>query len=179
MSGKSASEELVRIGYLRKPHGLNGFLKMTCLTDFASERFQPGSECMLLKEGNPALSAVIAECKPMGSELLIRFEGRDSKEEVVALRDTYLCVEYSDRMSLKKDDFYVDQLIGLDVFTASSLCLGRVMKVDELPANPVLEIHSQDSKPLLIPFVKALVSSVDLEAGKLVLSREFSIQTIG
>ena len=50
MSGKSISEQLVRIGYLRKPHGLHGFLKMTCLTDFASERFQGGSECILVKE---------------------------------------------------------------------------------------------------------------------------------
>ena len=119
------------------------------------------------------------ECKSQGTELLIRFEGMNSKEDVMDLRNAYVCVHFQDRMLLEENDFYVDQLLGLEVYTASLLCLGRVSKVDELPANPVLEISALDSKPIMIPFVKALVSSVDLKLGKVILSEEFSTRIIG
>lgn len=179
MSGKLVSDQLVRIGYLRKPHGLHGFLKMTCLTDFASERFQAGSECILVREEHEPISAIVEECKPQGAELLIRFKGMCSKEDAIELRNTYLCVQLGDRMLLEENDFYVDQLVGLEVYTASSICLGRISKVDELPANPVLEISATDAGSIMVPFVKALVSMVDLKQGKVILSEEFSTRTIG
>jgi len=180
-NGKLSSEDLVKIGFLRKPHGLDGFLKMTCLTDFASERFQPGTSCMVLKEEQPLLSVEIAECKSRGSDILIRFEGRESIEDAEELRNSYLCVEYSDRISLQEDDFYVDQLVGLDVFTDSGLHIGSVIRVEEVPANPILEILGTEEgrgKPILVPFVKALIESVDMDGRRIELSSNFSIRII-
>jgi len=134
---------------------------------------------MVLKEDNPVFSETIAECKVQGNDFLIRFEGRESVESAEEFRNSYVCVEFGDRLSLDKGDFYPDQLMGLEVYTFAGTSLGHVIHVDEIPANPVIEVRAEkSSESILIPFVKALVKGVDVQRGKIELAEEFSLNVI-
>ena len=71
---------------------------------------------------------------------------------------------------LGEDEYYSFQLVGLEVEEEGGRVLGRVKDVLDYPANDVLELDSGVSLPL----VEACVRQVDLEGGRIVVSRGFA-----
>ena len=163
----------IKVGFIRKPHGLKGFLKVTALTDFPQERFVEGAELYLVsKQGDEAILEV-DEVRWQGVEILVRFCGFETVESVQQMRGGYLCLlESEERLELEEDDFYLDDLVNLEVSTVSGKYLGRVKRVHDLPANPVLEVGHKN-KEYMVPFMKATISEVNLEEGTITLEGQY------
>ena len=169
-SGTSKSEGFVKVGFVRKPHGLQGFLKAASLTDFPEKRFQVGETLDVLLKSGAMHSHEIVECKVQSPDYLIRFENIESLEQAEFFRGAYLCVDSSNRKALDSGDFYPDQLIDLELLTSDGRSLGRISDVQVLPANPVLVIDSAAGDgEFMVPFVQATVGSVDLDEGQVSL----------
>jgi 16S rRNA processing protein RimM len=170
-SGISKSETSIKVGFVSKPHGLQGFLKTTSLTDFPEKRFRVGATLDILYKSGSVSSCEIVGCKAQGVDFLIRFEGIESLEAAEAFRGAYLCVDSSQREALEAGDFYPDQLINLDLLASDGRPLGKILKVQILPGNPVLVVRSASGGgEFLVPFVQATIQQVDLEVGKVFLS---------
>ena len=151
--------DLVRVGRVGKPHGLDGGF----FVDGASERqdvFAQGAT--LYAEGEPA--TVVAARHGSGGRPVIRLD------RAVA-RGAELAVPRATLPSLgAEDEFYVFQLVGLSVEEESGRLLGRVREVLEYPGNDVLELDSGASLPL----VEACVRKVDLAGGRIVVAVGFA-----
>ena len=151
--------ELVPVGRVGKPHGLDGAF----FVEGASERagvFAVGTT--LYAGGEPV--TVAASRRGSGGRPVIRLDRHVERGEELAVGRGAL-PQLDD-----EDEFYVFQLVGLSVEEESGRLLGRVRDVLEYPANDVLELDSGASLPL----VEACVRQVDLAGGRIVVAAGFA-----
>lgn len=159
------------IGTIVAAQGLNGELRVYPDTDFP-ERFEVPGKRWLLRPGHtePEVIQLNAGRYLEGKNLyIIKLSGVDHRNQAEELRGCKLLVEASDRPQLEEGEYYIPDLIGLQVFMQESgKLVGTV--IDMLPAgNDLLEVrlYGQEEKTVLIPFVKAIATVVDLEAGRI------------
>ena len=151
--------DLVRVGRVGKPHGLDGAFFVEGASD-RTDVFAEGAP--LFAGGEPA--TVVASRRGSGGRPVIRL---DRPVE----RGAELAVGRATLPSLDdEDEFYVFQLVGLRVEEESGRLLGRVRQVLEYPANDVLELDSGASLPL----VEACVRQVDLAGERIVVAVGFA-----
>lgn len=149
--------ELVTVGRVGKAHGLEGaFVVENASED--PERFAVGASVQVDGE-----AAQIVESKRAGGRPVIRLD-REVPHGVE------LQVDRSELPAPAEGEYYVFQLVGLEVEEEGGRALGRVAEVTPGPANDVLELESG----LALPLVDACVQEVDLAAGRILVQRGFA-----
>ena len=149
--------ELVSVGRVGKPHGLDG----SFFVERASEevqRFAVGAT--LLVDGEPA--EVLASKRSRGRPVI--------RLDRAAQRGAELSVPRSELPPPGDDEYYAFQLVGLEVEEEGGRVLGRVAAVQPGVANDVLELDSGTALPL----VDACVREIDLEGGRVLVARGFA-----
>ncbi len=155
----------VMVGRIGRPHGLRGDVTIAIATDDPDGRFTPGA--VLQSDRGPL---TVATRRRSGGLLLLRFEGVDDRDAAEALRGTELRVSAETLPEVDDpDEFYDHQLIGLTVRHADGRTLGEVVEVWHPPAAPVLLVRRPDGSDEAVPFVRALVPTVDAAGGFLVV----------
>lgn len=110
---------------------------------------------------------VLKARKRKGNVVVLKLEGVDDINEAELLRNLYLEVEESSLEPLGEGEYYVYQLIGLDVVDRKGGRIGKVVDMHEWGPYWTFEVLLEDGKVIFIPFVKAYVDGVDLERGVL------------
>ena len=105
--------------------------------------------------------------RPVNGGLGARLSGVETKEQADALRGVTLWADRAALPALGDDEFYHADLIGLEVVDPGGASLGRVRAIHDHGAGDILEIHGQ-SGTLLVPFTRAAVPTVDLNARRIV-----------
>lgn len=153
------------VGRVGRPHGLRGDVTIAVTTDDPDGRFVEGA--VLDSDRGPL---TIAARRRSGNVLLLRFAGVEDREAAEALRGTMLSVTAQSLPEVEDpDEFYDHQLVGLAVRDAAGRALGEVIEVWHPPASPVLLVRRPDGSQEAVPFVRALVPTVDLAGGFLVV----------
>ncbi len=99
-----------------------------------------------------------------------RIVGIDTKEDADALRNTALYAPRDQLPNLPDDEFYYADLVGLTVVDTGNETLGTVKSVENHGAGDVLEIQlAGQSDTMLLSFTHAIVPTVDLTAGRIVV----------
>jgi 16S rRNA processing protein RimM len=102
-----------------------------------------------------------------GKELfVVRLADVDSREAAEALVGQSLLVRAKDRPRLARGEFHLLDLVGLEVRLLDTGA--RVGTVTDLvhAGQDLLQVEEEaDGRPLLIPFVAAIVPEVNLEGG--------------
>jgi 16S rRNA processing protein RimM len=147
----------VRIGRVGRPHGLDGafFVEQpsddTCWWQVGA-RFLAGGEAV----------EVVAKRTSSGRPVI--------KLDKAVPRGTWLEVERAQLPPTADGEFYVFQLVGLEVVEEGGRGLGRVADVAPGVANDVLELDSGAA----LPMVEDCVLSVDLDAGRILVAPGFA-----
>jgi len=152
------SDELVPVGRVGRPHGVDGAFFVENPSARAGV-FTSGA--MLYAGGEPA--TVVASRHGSGGRPVIRLDRHVERGAELAVARATL-PDLSD-----EDEFYAFQLVGLRVEEEGGRQLGRVREVLQYPANDVLELDSGVSLPL----VEACVRQVDLAGGRIVVAAGF------
>ncbi len=148
----------VVVGRVGRPHGLDG----SFIVEHASEepeRFAAGAE--LLAAGEPA--RVVSSKRAGQGRLVVKLDRRVE-------RGTALEVSREALPEPEPGEWYVFQLIGLDVEEAGGRTLGKVADVEPWPANDVLVLDDG----AMLPLVDACVLQVDLDGGRILVARGFA-----
>lgn len=146
------------VGRVGKPHGLDG----SFVVEQASEeplRFEPGA---VLRAGGEEVR--VEERKRPGGRLVIRLDRP-------VPRGTRLEIPRSQLPEPESGEYYVFQLVGLEVVEEGGRRLGVVTDVAPGPANDALELDSG----LLLPLVEACVREVDLDARRILVTQGFAL----
>jgi 16S rRNA processing protein RimM len=149
--------ELVEVGRVGRPHGLDGSFVVEQASD-DPERFAPGAQVFVNGE-----AATVAGSKRAGGRLVVRLDRE-------AERGAALAVPREALHQTAEGEYYVVQLVGLDVQEQGGGSLGRVQDVAPGVANDALELDSG----LALPLVEDCVLSVDLERGLIVVAQGFA-----
>lgn len=107
--------------------------------------------------------------RPVAGGLGARIAGIATKEAADALKGATLWALRSKLPALPDDEFYHADLIGLEVRDTGGVLMGRVQAVHNHGAGDVLEIASAAGAVTLLPFTMAVVPTVDLAAGRIVV----------
>jgi len=169
---RSAKTQL-RVGRLVKAHGLKGALKLELYTDDPDGRFTPGASFTLqVPESSPwhGKSLTVREFRWMNSHPVAFFDGVDDRSGAEELVRAILWIDQDDDDIVPEDDAWYDhQLVGLDVVRDDQV-VGRVIRVEHFPAQDLLTVRLPGDREVLVPFVKAIVPEVDVQAGRILVT---------
>ncbi len=159
--------DLVVVARIGRPQGVRGEVTIEVRTDAPEERFVAGST---LVTDPPERGPVrIAAARQHGSAWVLSIEGIEDRPAAETLRNTLLLVPAAARPRLDQvDEFYDDQLVGLRAVDPQGSDLGEVSRISHL-ARDLLVIRRPSGAELLVPFVSAIVTEVDLEGGRLIV----------
>ncbi|MBT2423107.1 ribosome maturation factor RimM [Streptomyces sp. ISL-22] len=157
---------VARIG---RAHGIKGEVTVEVRTDEPELRLAPGA--VLLTDPPSAGPLTIATGRVHSSRLLLRFEGVTDRTAAEALRNTLLIAEVDpDELPEEEDEYYDHQLIDLDVVTADGVEVGRITEISHLPSQDLFIVERPDGSEVMIPFVEEIVTEIDLEEQKAVIT---------
>jgi 16S rRNA processing protein RimM len=155
------------VGQIVRPHGIRGEVVVQVTTDDPAARFAAGSELATTGPQSLRIEAV----RPHQGRLIVAFEGVLDRDAAEGLRGIRLCVDSTEIDEPDDpDEFHDFQLLGLAVVDVDGAQLGEVVRVDHGPAADLLVVRLTDGREALVPFVRAIVPTVDLPAGRVVLT---------
>jgi 16S rRNA processing protein RimM len=156
--------EVLRIGHVSGPHGLQGMLRVAVLTDIPG-RFSVGEKVLVEEKGLLKEYEVSSFALHKPKIALIRFIGIEdiSDAERISGCDIFILktVAEQTRDSLLDGEFYYFDLIGIDVYYKGSK-FGSVIDVVEGGSGHILQIEDTMSKKHLIPFIDSMVDTKKL-----------------
>ena len=166
------SDRRVPLGVLLKPHGLRGAVRIR-LHDPSSETLRKGLACELERDGTVLRAATVADVRGAGATTTVQFAGVGSLEEAEGLRGLTLVVRREDLPELEEGEFYVEDVVGAEVFERSadgSLSLrGKVVAFERYPSTDVFTVALEEGGRVDVPLLDAFVESVDPGGARVVL----------
>ena len=154
------------VGRVVRPHGVNGELTVEVRTDDPELRLAAGA--VLATEPASAGPLTVARTRWHSGRLLAKFEGIEDRNEAEELRGTLLLVDAADLEDpADPDEFRDHQLIGLTVMARGGEDVGTVADVLHY-GQDLLVVAGRGKRAgaeIMIPFVSAIVTDVDLAAG--------------
>lgn len=163
-------ERRVCLGAIAGAHGVRGLVKIKSFTEVPEDLAAYGP----LTDADGERRFEIRLTGGRTRDLLLgEIAGIADRDRAEALRGQRLYVERAALPEPEPETFYHADLVGLRAEDRSGRVLGRVAAVDNFGAGDILEIvpdeESKGSAPLMLPFTRAAVPEVDLEAGRLVV----------
>jgi len=163
----SHDDDTVVVGRIGRPHGVRGEVTVEVRTDDPDRRFIPGA--VLATDPAARGPLTVDGVHWHSGTLLLRIVGVDSREAAEELRNTELLVAVEDLPPIEDpDSFYDHQLVGLTARLVDGTVLGEVTAVRH-EAQDLLVVRRPDAPDALIPFVSAIVPTVDLAGGFVVV----------
>jgi len=167
---RNQGKNQLRVGRLVKAHGLKGGLKLELYTDNPEGRFVPGAGFTLqVPEASPwhGKDITVREYRVMNGNPVVFFEDVDDRDAAESLVKAILWIDQN--VDEVEDDAWFDhQLVGLDVVRDDAV-IGRVVRVEHFPAQDLLIVKAGESE-VMVPFVSAIVPTVDVAAGHVVVT---------
>jgi 16S rRNA processing protein RimM len=169
---KTTSPGQLRVGRLTKAHGLKGAIKLELYTDEPDKRFVPGAVFSLqVPESSPWFGKTIefAQLRWYNGHPVGFFHGIEDRTAAETLIKAILWMDHDDSALPEENDAWYDhQLTGLNVLR-DDVKVGTVSRVDHFPAQDLLIVATSNGE-VMVPFVKAIVSEVNIEAQTLTVT---------
>ncbi|MGY1833533.1 ribosome maturation factor RimM [Blastococcus sp. SYSU DS0510] len=172
MSTQNEPTDTVVVGRIGRPHGVRGLATVEVRTDDPEGRFAPGA--VLLTDPAERGPLTVVDRRWHSGTLLLQLASPDGavfdvREAVDELRNTLLLVRVADLPELDDPDSYYDhQLVGLAARLPDGTVIGEVTAVRH-EAQDLLVVRRVEGGDALIPFVTAIVPTVDVAGGFVVV----------
>ena len=101
--------------------------------------------------------------------MIARLDGVENRDQAEALRGLHLYLPRSALPPAAAEEFYHADLIGLAAVLGDGTVLGQVRAVHDFGAGDTLEIDRPAAPPAMVPFTRAVVPLIDLDAGRLLI----------
>lgn len=153
------------VGEVRRAHGIRGECRVLPATDHPESVYAPGR---VLALGSPAGEAApefgtvtVVSARPFKRDLIVRFREVGDRSSAEALRGRTLLIPREEAEPLERDEYFVADLVGLEVRTVAGAPVGRVQEVYEVGTVHLLGV-TDGGEERLLPFRKGIVKNVDL-----------------
>jgi 16S rRNA processing protein RimM len=153
----------VMIGVVAAPHGVQGTVKVRA----------PGSGRHLRKGMAPLVSGErrrILASRETPKGFLIDLEGIEDRELATTLRGAELLLDRKELDAPEEEEFYVGDLVDLEVYDMGGTRIGEVADIFETPAHEVLVMRDSSDQERHVPFTLEHVPTVDPEGGHIVVN---------
>lgn len=158
-------EDLLQIGVITSIHGIHGEVKVFPTTDDSS-RFKKLKECFI-EFRNEMIPVKASGCKFFKNMVILKFENIDNINDIEKYKQCKLYVDRAHAVKLKKDEYFITDLIGISVYKENGELLGRLDEVIPTGANDVYVVVGEDGKEWLLPAIKDCILHVDMADEKM------------
>ena len=158
-------EELLQVGVITQTHGIRGEVKVFPTTDDAA-RFRDLKH-VLLDTGKETLPLEVENVKFFKQFVILKFKGFDNINDVEGYKRCPLLVERSEAVPLEEDEYFITDMIGMQVSTDSGEDFGVLKDVLTTGANDVYVIERPSEGEVLIPAIKECILDVDIPGRKM------------
>ena len=155
-------DKWVKIGKIAKPHGVRGTLKVLPLTDDKTRYNKLKKVYIQTHHGIKEFD--ILAVRYQDKFVLLDLVGIETMTEAEGYIGNYLVIDKKDRMPLHENTYYIEDLIGLDVYE-KDVYLGKLTDVMQPGSNDVYSITLEDGKELLLPAIKSVILEVNIDLG--------------
>ena len=152
---------ILQVGVVTSTHGLAGEVKVFPTTD-DPKRFKKLKQ-VLLDTGKDMLPLEVEHVKFFKNMVILKFKGYDRIEDIMGFKGKNLYVTRENAVRLKKDEYFIADLIGMKVYTEDEAYLGELTEVITTGANDVYTVHMENGKDVLIPAIGQCILNVDVE----------------
>lgn len=164
-TSSSSTDSPVVVGRIGRPHGVRG--RVTVVAAHPA-RFQPGAR-FVTDEPEPRPLVVRTVGRHAKGALILGFEGITDRDAAEELRGANLTIPQSARRQLEEEEFWPEELEGLEVRSPGGRQLGWVTGVVFGEAQDRLALELLEGRNVEVPFVDELVKEVRIEEGFLVI----------
>lgn len=155
--------DIVILGRLADPYGIRGWLKLHPFGDDPLD-WDEIPVWWISKDGETWRECGLKGLKVHGNGVVVLLEGIDDRTAAEAMKGVLVGAPRDALPETDEDEFYWADLIGLDVINTAEERLGKVVGLLETGAHDVLRVVGDDEVERLLPFVAAVVLTVDKEA---------------
>lgn len=153
-------EQFLQVGVISSTHGIRGEVKVFPTTDDPA-RFKKLKK-VLLDTGKERLELEIQSVKFFKQFVIVKFRGIDNINDIEKYKGKSLMVPREDAVQLEEDEYYIADLIGMEVYTDGGR-FGTLKDVMETGANEVYIIDSDEHGEVLVPAIHDCILDVDVE----------------
>ena len=157
----------LRVGVITSPHGIAGEVNVYPTTDDPA-RFKYLKKVYIdnIKELIPSNIESVKFFKGM---VILKLDTVKDRNAAELLRKRDLLIDREDAVPLEEGEFFICDLVGLEVVTDEGEHLGVLEDILQTGANDVYSVKMEDGKELLIPVTDECVKSIEPENGKIIV----------
>lgn len=160
-------KEMFTIGKISNTHGVKGELRVIPSTDDITRFERLKSIYVVSKDVNEYEIETVRYHK---NYILLKLKGIDNMSDAELLKNTLIKIERKDTLPLGKDEYYIKDLMDIEVMTEEGRNLGKIVDIIVTGSNDVYVIDSKEtSKQMLIPAIKEVIKKVDIENRQMVV----------
>lgn len=154
------------IGVIVKPQGIKGEIRVMPVTDDPA-RFGWLDEVEVSQNGGPRKVYRLEEARHQPPLVILKLAGVNDRNAAERLTGGILQIPPEKALPLEEDEYYIRDLIGMDVWTEAGEKLGVLTEVLHTGANDVYMVKTPDKKEILIPAIKQCILSVQPAARRM------------
>lgn len=155
------------IGYILKPQGLKGELKVESVTPYL-ERFNRLDRVFLqLKEKKQTYS--IENVRISDRFVYLKFTEINSRDDAELLRTAEVLIEEKDLIQPAQDEYFIHDLIGCQVISENNDVIGVLSEVVQMSSNDVYVLKNSEGIEILIPATKEIIKRVNVGQKQIII----------
>lgn len=157
------NETKILLAQIGAPHGIKGEVRVK---PFGEPEMLDQYGKLETKDGK---KFKIKRMRPQKNMMVVKFEGVNTREEAEALNRVELFIDRAKLPELEEEDeFYIEDLIGMDVLNEADEKIGTVLAIPNFGAGDMIEVKpTNSSSTYFLPFTKQVVPEIDFENGSL------------
>lgn len=160
-------QKKLEVGQIVNTFGIKGEVKVTPFTDNIN-RFDDLKKVYVKTKKEDKLYKV-ENVRYHKNMVLLKLEGIDNPEQAELLKNAFIEIDREDAVPLKEGQFFIADLIGLEVYTDEGKLLGKVDDIYNTGANDIYVVKDELGKQILLPGIKDVIKEVDLETEKIIV----------
>ena len=154
-------QKRLEVGQIVNTFGIKGEVKVTPFTDDIN-RFDDLKK-VYVKTRKDDKQYKVENVRYHKNMVLLKLEGIENPEQAELLKNAYLEIDREDAIPLKEGQYFIVDLIGLDVYTDEGNLLGKVEDIYNTGANDIYVVKDELWKQILLPGIKEVIKEVKLD----------------
>lgn len=161
-------EDLLRVGVIANTHGIKGEVKVFPTTD-DPQRFKMLKD-VILDTGREKLNLEVESARFFKNMVILKFKGIDNINDVEKYKGRDLLVTRENAVPLEEGEYFIADLIDLEVYDEAGARLGILYDVMQTGANDVYVVKNEESgREILLPAIDECVLDINMEEGKILV----------
>lgn len=160
-------ERWIEAGAVVRPHGLRGEVVLDLKRDL-HEHLGVGVEIRLTSGSGEVGLLQVERARMHQGRLIVKLKGVEERADAERLRAHVVWLTREQIGPLGEGRWFVQDILGMEVFTDAGERLGRITDVLHMPANDVYVVEG-NGEEILLPVTEEVIRSVDIEAGRMLV----------